>query len=161
MSNFKEAKKIPGQRAGIRPECSRGSVLVTVAILVPVFILVTGLVTDIGRALTYKEELSKACMIAAEESTKCIDMGAAENTGINKLAGDYQEIISGYFVSNLENPSAYKINYLDHRISGSFNNPKYIEVFCEAEVPCYFLKIISIEKINIHATANGRLRRIR
>ncbi|MBU4451015.1 MAG: pilus assembly protein, partial [Actinobacteria bacterium] len=40
---------------------SPGNVLIFTAILMPLFILLIGLVTDIGRALVYKEELNKAC----------------------------------------------------------------------------------------------------
>ncbi|MBU4292842.1 MAG: pilus assembly protein, partial [Actinobacteria bacterium] len=53
---------------------SPGNVLIFTAILMPLFILLIGLVTDIGRALVYKEELNKACMIAAEEACKKIDI---------------------------------------------------------------------------------------
>jgi len=140
---------------------NKGSVLVLVAMLMPVFILLTGFVVDIGRAFLYKEEINKACMIAAEEASKCIDMEAAQNLGINRLEPDYPDIIYEYFYKNYENPAGCAIKSLDYNVIESIDNPKYIEVYCEADVKCFFLKIISIENITIHTKANGRLRRIK
>jgi len=140
---------------------SKGSILVTVVILMPVFILLTGFVVDIGRAFLYKEEINKACMIAAEEASKCIDIEAAQNLGVNRLADNYENIIYEYFYKNYEDSDGCKINYLDYDVIESLDNPKYIEVSCEADVRCFFLKIISINNITIHTRANGRLRRIK
>ena len=84
-------------KSNFNPGQNKGSVLLIVAILLPVFILLLGFVVDIGRAFLYKEEINKACMVAAEEASKCIDIEAAQEFGINKLADDYPDIIYEYF----------------------------------------------------------------
>jgi len=140
---------------------NKGSVLVVVAILLPVFILLTGFIIDIGRAFLYKEEINKACMAAAEEASKCIDMEAAQTLGINRLADNFPDIIYEYFYRNYKDTTGCSINELSYNIIDSPDNPKYIEVYCEADVSCFFLKLISINNITIHTRANGRLRRIK
>lgn len=100
-------------------------------------------------------------MIAAEEASKRIDIEAAQELGVNKLAEDYPNIIYEYFYKNYKNVNDCTINNLDYDVIESVNNPKYIEVYCEADVKCLFLKIISINNITIHTKANGRLRRIK
>lgn len=140
---------------------NRGSALVLMIILIPVFLLIVGMIVDIGRAFVIKEELNKACMIAAEEASKCIDIDIAESSGTNNLSGEYSDTINYSFYNNYKNKSYSRINYLNHNISGGTNNPRYIEVLCEAEVDCFFLKLISIDSIRVHSKANGRLRRIK
>ncbi|HAJ94880.1 MAG TPA: hypothetical protein DCP02_01485 [Actinobacteria bacterium] len=140
---------------------NRGSTLVLMIILIPVFLLIVGMIVDIGRAFVIKEELNKACMIAAEETSKCININIAESSGTNNLSGEYSNTINYYFYNNYKDKSYSRINYLDHNISGGTNNPKYIEILCEAEVDCFFLKLISIDSIKVHSKANGRLRRIK
>lgn len=139
----------------------RGSILIIVAVLLPVFILLVGFVVDIGRAFLYKEEINKACMIAAEEASKCIDIEAAQDLGANRLADNYSDIIYEYFYKNYESNAGCAINYLNYNVIENIDNPRFIEVYCEANVSCFFLKIISIDNITIHTKANGRLRRIR
>src|SRR3972149_11640159 len=138
---------------------NKGSILIIVAILLPVFILLTGFVIDIGRAFLYKEEINKACMIAAEEASKCINIEAAQEFGVNRLADNYSDIIYEYFYKNYDNDTGCTINYLNYNVIENIDNPRYIEVYCEADVSCFFLKIISINNITIHTKANGRLRR--
>jgi len=140
---------------------SKGSILIIVALLMPLFIMLAGFVVDIGRAFVYKEEINKACMVAAEEASKCIDIEAAQEFGVNKLVDDYSDIITEYFYKNYNNDSGCNINYLSYNVLDSKDNPKYIEVYCEANVSCFFLKIISIDNIAIHTKANGRLRRLK
>jgi hypothetical protein len=140
---------------------NNGSVLILIAILLPVFLLLVGFVVDIGRAFLYKEELNKACMIAAEEASKCIDMEAAQALGVNRLADNYPDIIYEYFYKNYKDSGGCKIKNLNYNVIESMDNPKYIEVSCEADVACFFLKIISINDITIHTKAHGRLRRIK
>lgn len=123
--------------------------------------MITGMVVDIGRAFIIKEELNKACMIAAEEAAKSIDIDAAEEYGNNTLSSNYNEIINDFFYNNFPERDNCRINYLDHSVSGGINNPRYIEVSSEAEVQCYFLKLVSINNIKVHSSANGRLRRIK
>ena len=139
----------------------KGSALVVVAILLPVFILIVGMVVDIGKAMVFKEELSKACMVAAEEASKCIDIKAAQELGVNRLASNYPDIIYEYFNKNYEIKDYTSVNYLNYSVIESVDNPKYIEVYCEAEVKCFFLKIVGINNILIHSRALGRLRRIK
>ena len=139
----------------------KGSILIIVALLLPVFILLVGFVVDIGRAFLYKEEINKACMIAAEEASKCIDIEAAQELGVNRLADNYSDIIYEYFYKNYDNDTGCTINYLNYNVIENIDNPRYIEVYCEADVSCFFLKIISINDITIRTKANGRLRRIK
>jgi len=139
----------------------KGSALVVVAMLLPVFILIVGMVVDIGKAMVFKEELNKACMVAAEEASKCIDIEAAQELGVNRLASNYPDIIYEYFNKNYEIKNYTSINYLNYNVIESTDNPKYIEVTCEAEVECFFLKIVGINDILIHSRALGRLRRIK
>lgn len=148
-------------RLAFKLKNNKGSTLALIIILIPVFLLIVGMVVDIGRAFVIKEELNKACMIAAEEASKCIDMEIAESSGTNNLSGEYSNIIDYSFYNNYKDKSYSKINYLDHNISGSINNPRYIEVLCEVEIDCFFLKLISIDSIKVHSKANGRLRRIK
>jgi len=140
---------------------NKGSILIIIALLMPLFILLTGFVVDIGRAFMYKEEINKACMVAAEEASKCIDIDAAQEFGVSRLTEDYSDVISRYFYKNYDNDSGCNINYLSYSVMDNIDNPKYIEVFCEANVECFFLKIISIDNIAIHTMANGRLRKIK
>jgi len=144
-----------------RTKKENGSALVLIAILIPLFFLIAGFVIDIGRAFIIREELNKACMIAAEEASKHIEIDAAEEYGTNILSGGYGNIIQEFFYSNFPERDNFRINYLHHSISGGIDNPKYIEVNCEGEADCFFLRLISIQKIKIHSTAMGRLRRIK
>ena len=144
-----------------RIKAEKGSVIVLIVIVIPIFLLVTGMVIDIGRAFIVKEELNKACMIAAEEATRCINIDIAEEYGTNTLSTEYNSIINDFFYYNFAEKDYCKINYINHYIAGGSGNPKYIEVICEAEIDCFFLKMVSIETIKIHSVANGRLRRIK
>lgn len=140
---------------------SRGSVMVFFAIILPVFILLTGMVVDIGRAMAEKTELNKACMVAAEEASKCIDMEAAQELGINRLADNFPDIIYEYFNKNYRSKDYVSINYLKYNVIDSIDNPKYIEVYSQAKVQCFFLKIVGIDDILVNSRALGRLRRIK
>ena len=137
---------------------SSGNVLIFTAVLMPLFILLIGLVTDIGRALVYKEELNKACMIAAEEACKKIDMDYAQSFGSSVLDSSFELELFKYFEQNYRHKQNFILNYINYDIAGGIDNPKYLEVRCEAEVKCIFLKIVGIENIKIHSQANGRLR---
>jgi len=137
---------------------SRGNVLIFTAILVPLFILLIGLVTDIGRALVYKEELNKACMIAAEEACKKIDIDYAQSSGNSILESSFEQDLFKYFEQNYEPKQNFILNYINYDVAGGADNPKYLEVRCEGQVKCIFLKITGIENIKIHSRANGRLR---
>ena len=139
---------------------NKGSVLILTAILIPVFILITGMVVDIGRSLVYKEELNKACMVAAEEASKIIDMDEAQNSGTSILTDKFAYVIEEYFYKNYNSKDYCTINYLNYEITGGMDNPKYLRVSCEAYVKCFFLKIVGINDILIHSQACGRLRRL-
>src|SRR4030067_2498993 len=93
---------------------NKGSILIIVALLMPLFILLAGFVVDIGRAFLYKEEINKACMIAAEEASKCIDIEAAQELGVNRLADNYSDIIYEYFYKNYKDTTGCSINYLNY-----------------------------------------------
>ncbi len=140
---------------------NNGSVLITIAIFFIIFILATALVIDIGRAFVYKVELNKACMIAAEESIKCIDIDKARNFGENVLADDFEEEILYFFYSNIHNRNSYNIENIGYEVVENKNNPKYVKVYCKANIDCNFLNIIGINKISINSFSNGRVRRIK
>ncbi len=137
-----------------------GSVLITTAILIPVLILILGAVIDIGEAMMIKENLYKACLISAEESTKAVDIEKAQFEGVNHLEEDYGSIIKYYFNENIKERDCLEINSLDYNVYESIFNPKYIEISSEAVYKTRFLKLININTINIHAEAIGRLKRI-
>ncbi len=118
------------------------------------------MVVDIGRAFMCRVELNKACMIAAEESSKSINIEIAQNYGSTTLSDDYADKVYYFFYSNYEEKPNTRINYLNYYVLDDLTNPKYIEVISEAEIDCFFLKLISIENIKVHSRANGRLRRI-
>ena len=140
---------------------TKASVLVIFAILLPLFILLIGMIIDIGRSLVYKEELNKACMAAAEEATKDIDMSAAQNLGKNILNVSYKNIIYDFFENNYKSKDYCDVDYLDYEVIGGLENPKFIKVSCEAKIKCFFLKIVGIDNILVHSEANGRLRQIK
>ena len=137
-----------------------GSVIILIAMLLPIFLLIIGMVVDIGRAFICREEINKACMIAAEESSKSINIEIAQNHGSNVLSDDYADRVYYFFYNNYTEKPNSRINYLSYYVLDNLTNPKYIEVSCEAEIDCFFLKLISIENIKVHSKANGRLRRI-
>ena len=119
------------------------------------------MVVDIGRSLAYKEELNKACMAAAEEASKDIDMSVAQNSGKNILNDSYRNIIYDFFENNYEPKNNCDIDYLNYEVIGGLENPKFIKVSCEAKIKCFFLKIVGINDILVHSEANGRLRQIK
>ncbi len=139
----------------------QGSVLITVAVLSLILILATGLVIDLGKAFMFKAELNKACMVAAEESIKCVDLYQAENYGKNILADDFEEVLLDFFYKNIHNKDALKIQKINYDVVEGIENPKYIKVFCTADIDCVFLKIIGINKITVNSFSNGRLRRLK
>lgn len=138
----------------------KGAALITVAFLIPIIILITGAVTDIGGAMMAKENLYKACLISAEESTKAIDISRAQHEGINHLTDDFEDIITSYFYSNIEEKDNFNITFLDYHVCESVENPEYIEVISRGTYSTSFLKLISIEDISVNAHAIGRLKRI-
>jgi hypothetical protein len=148
------------EKLNSRLKNNKGSAIIFIAILLPIFLLIIGMVVDIGRAFTCKEEINRACMIAAEESSKYINIEMAQNYGINNLSEDYTKEVYYFFNNNYSEKPNSRINYLGYSVQDSLANPKYIEVSCEAEIDCFFLKLISIENIKVHSKANGRLRRI-
>ena len=135
-----------------------GNVMLELALIMPLFILLIGLVTDIGRALVYKEELNKACMIAAEEACKKIDIDFAQSSGSSVLDSSFEQELFKYFEQNYKPKQNFILSYINYDIAGGTGNPKYLEVRCEGQVKCIFLKIVGIENIKIHSQANGRLR---
>ena len=147
-----------GKQGKYSKQGSPGNVLIFTAVLLPLFILLIGLVTDIGRSLVYKEELNKACMIAAEEACKKIDIDYAQSSGSSILDSSFEQDLFKYFEQNYKPKQNFILNYINYDIAGGIDNPKYLEVRCEAEVKCIFLKIAGIENIKIHSQANGRLR---
>lgn len=138
-----------------------GSVMTGMALLLPIFILVLGMVIDIGRSLAYKAELSKACMVAAEEATKTIDMITAQGQGINKLDEKYRMTASDFFYANIEDYENAGAEELEIEVFGAEDDPRSIEVRCTGSSKCFFLKIIGISDVDVTGKAIGRLRRIK
>ena len=155
---FQTIQGSQGKQGKYSKQGSPGNVLIFTAILLPLFILLIGLVTDIGRALVYKEELNKACMIAAEEACKKIDIDYAQSSGNSILDSSFEQDLFKYFEQNYRHKQNFILNYINYDIAGGTGNPKYLEVRCEGQVKCIFLKIVGIENIKIHSQANGRLR---
>ncbi|MBN1298933.1 MAG: Tad domain-containing protein [Actinobacteria bacterium] len=137
-----------------------GNVLLMSAILMPVIFMLAGMVIDIGRAFVYKEEISRACMIAAEEAAKEINIDAAQAYGSAILKNDYSNIINIYFYKNLKQNNICKIENLDFAVNDSISNPKYIRVISKASVKCFFLKMAGIENIIINSEGCGRLKKL-
>jgi hypothetical protein len=140
---------------------TRASVLIMIAILMPVFMILTGMITDIGRSLVFKEELNKACMAAAEEASKDIDISIAQNSGKNVLRGDFSNTVSIFFEKNYKSRDGCLISLLNYEVIGGLDNPKYIKVICMGKIRCFFLKLVGIDDISVHSQANGRLRPIK
>ena len=140
--------------------CRKGTVLIMFSLLLPLIMILAGMVLDLGRAFVYKAELNKACMAAAEEATKEIDMTAAQQQGSNCLNGIYCEIINDFFYANITQKQKFTIDSLHYEVFGADSNPRYIKVICNAEVDCFFLQLAGIPKINIHSSGCGRLKRL-
>lgn len=139
---------------------SQGSILITAAVLLPILIMLAGLITDIGRALSFKAEINKACMIAAEEASKEIDISIAQETGQNFLHERYGDIVNEFFFLNIQKKDNFSIERLDFQIPGPSSDPKYIVVSCTASIDCFFLRFIGIETVSINSRGYGRLKRI-
>ena len=108
-----------------------------------------------------KEDLYKACLVSAEEASKAIDMEEAQINGANNLRTDYKTIVDYYFNKNFLPMGNASLNNLDCIVVNSIEDPKYILVKAESGYETFFLKIIGIEKINVHSQAQGRLRKIK
>ena len=138
------------------------TVLITVAILMPLFMMIIGMTVDIGRALVYKEEINKACMVSVEEAVKEIEVLMAQQSGFTRL--DIQraeEIASEYFNRNYLQKTGCSINDFNFSVYDESSNPKYLQVKCQAIVDCYFLKMFGIETIKINTAASSRLKSIK
>lgn len=122
--------------------------------------MIAGAVTDIGGAMMAREELYKACLISAEESTKTIDILKAQHEGVNHITRDFADVIISYFYTNIKERENFKITFLDYNVYENPENPKYIEVVSRGTYSTSFLKLININEINVNANAMGRLKRI-
>ena len=145
-------KKLKNEKAGT---------LIISAMLLPVFIMLIAFIIDIGGSMMLKEDLYKACLVSAEEASKAIDMEEAQINGANNLRTDYKTIVDYYFNKNFLPMGNASLNNLDCIVVNSIEDPKYILVKAESQYETFFLKIIGIEKINVHSQAQGRLRKIK
>jgi Flp pilus assembly protein TadG len=145
-------KKLKNEKAGT---------LIISAMLLPVFIMLIAFVIDIGGSMMVKEELYKACLISAEEASKAIDMEKSQANGLNNLNTDYKAVVDYYFTKNFLSMENASLSSLDCAVVNSIEDPKYILVRAESQYKTFFLKIIGIEKINVHSQAQGRLRKIK
>jgi len=139
----------------------KGSLLVSMAVIIPILILLIGFIVDIGRALAIKSDLNQACMVASEEAVKCINIDKASEDGAVILSDNYEETAMEYFKNNLEVNNSLEITYIGCEVSDSIDNPKYITVSSRAKMKCHFLKIVNMNTIEINSFANGRIRRIK
>lgn len=138
------------------------TVLITVAILMPLFMLIIGMTVDIGRAFVYKEEINKACMVSAEEAAKEIEVLTAQQSGVTRLDEQRaQEIAAEYFFRNYLHKPDSSIDDFNCLVFDEISNPKYLQVNCQAKVDCYFLKMFGIESIKINSAASSRLKSIK
>jgi hypothetical protein len=138
------------------------TVLMTCAILMPLFILIAGMTIDIGRAFVYKEEINKACMVSAKEAAKEIEVLTAQKYGSTRLdVPSAQEIAVEYFNRNYLQNLGCHINDFNCIVFDESSNPKYLQVNCHAEIDCYFLKMVGIKNIKINTAASSRLRSIK
>ena len=135
-----------------------GTVFIMLAFLMPLFMMITGMITDIGRALVFKSELNRACMIASEEASKQINMDLAESGGENILDADYGQVVVEYFTENIYLRECHRIKSLEYGVLEGISNPRYLRVNAVANIDCFFLKIIGINSIDIHSSACGRLK---
>lgn len=138
-----------------------GTILITIAVIIPIILIIVGFIVDIGRALAVKENLNQACMVAASETAKCLNITTAMNDGRSTLCDEYQETAMQYLYANFQNNESLQLNNINLEIVDNNNEPKFIKVLCELEMNCYFLPIMGINNINIHSSANGRLKRIK
>ena len=145
-------KKLKNEKAGT---------LVITAMLLPIFILLTAFVIDIGGSMMLKGDLYKACLISADEASKAVDMEKSQTDGLNNLSANYLSVANYYFGKNFLPMGNAGLNSLDCTVVNSIEDPKYILVSAEAQYKTFFLAIIGIEKINVHAQAQGRLRKIK
>jgi len=137
-----------------------GSVLIMSAILLPLAMLLAGMVIDIGRAFSFKAEISRACMVSAEEAAKEISMDIAQEHGSSFLNDDFEDVINRFFYENISLKEHFEIENLGFEVIDSMSNPKYIKVYCQANIDCFFLKLIGIADIKIHSNGCGRLKKI-
>jgi hypothetical protein len=129
--------------------------------LLPIFILMVAFVIDIGGSMMLRGDLYKACLISAEEASKAIDMEKSQTDGLNNLSADYKNVAEYYFRKNFLPMEGDSLSNLDCIVVNSIEDPKYILVKAESQYKTFFLKIIGIEKINVHSQAQGRLRKIK
>jgi hypothetical protein len=139
----------------------RAGTLIIFAMLLPVFILLTAFVIDIGGSMMLRGELYKACLVSAEEASKAVDMEKSQIDGLNNLRADYENIADYYFNKNFLPMGNASLSGWDCMVLNSIEDPKYILVKAESQYRTFFLKIIGIEKIDVHAQAQGRLRKIK
>lgn len=131
------------------------------AFLLPVFLLMLSFVFDIGKAFVLKSELNKACLIAAEEASKRIDIEIAKESGRHVLRNDYAVTIHDFFYKNHGPKGISSIQSLSYHVADGLDGPRYIEVRCQARSDCMFLRIFGIDHIMVHGSGIGRLRKIK
>lgn len=145
-------KKFKNEKAGT---------LIITAMLLPIFILLVAFIIDIGGSMMLKGDLYKACLVSAEEASKAIDMEKSQADGLNNLSADYKNVAEYYFSKNFLPMGNASLSSLDCTVANSIEDPKYILVKAVSQYNTFFLKIIGIEKINVHSQAQGRLRKIK
>lgn len=138
----------------------KGNVLIMTALLMPLFLMLCGMVIDIGRAFAFKAEINRACMISAEEAAKEINIDIAQQSGSSRIAGNYADTINKFFYLNIGQADNFSIKSLEYDVVDSVSFPKYINVYASAEINCFFLKLVGIERITVNSHGSGRLKKI-
>jgi hypothetical protein len=138
----------------------KGNVLIMTAVLMPLFLMLCGMVIDIGRAFAFKAEINRACMISAEEAAKEISIDIAQSSGSSSLTGNYDDTINRFFYLNISQPDNFSIKSIDYNVVDSTSCPKYINVYATAELECFFLKLAAIDSITVNSHGCGRLKKI-
>ena len=158
---YGSGERIMGKYISRASSSQKGSVLIVSAILLPILLMMAGMVIDLGRSFAYKSELNKACMAAAEEASKTIDLEKAQQSGQNYLENDFYYIARDYFFANYKQKGSQELEILHISVSPSRDEPEFIEVACKGNSSCFFLRLIGIEDITVNSKALGRLRRIK
>lgn len=136
----------------------KGQVFIWLAVALPVFLVMAGWALDMGRALVFKAELTKACDIAASEVAKQISLEEAERTGSTKMVEDLSGRINAHIGANISATYGATITKIEYSISGGPGDPRYIHVQATARIPLLFMKVLGVHEGTVHAQGWGRIR---
>lgn len=136
----------------------KGQIFIWLAVALPVFLVMAGWALDMGRALVFKAELTKACDVAASEVAKRISLEEAERTGNTKIVEDLSGRINAHIGANISATYGATITKIEYSISGGPGDPRYIHVQVTARIPLLFMKVFNVQEGTVHAQGWGRIR---